>query len=74
MRPISMMLVDGGVAVNLMSYSMFKNLEREYDELVKTNLTLNSVESNLMEARSNISMELTVGSKSLTTVFFIVEV
>jgi hypothetical protein len=75
MRPISMMLVDGGVAVNLMSsYSMFKNLEREYEELVKTNLTLNSVESNLMEARGNISMELTVGSKSLTTVFFIVEV
>jgi hypothetical protein len=74
MSPISMMLVDGGVAVNLMSYSMFKNLEREYDELVKTNLILNSVESNLMDARSNISMELTVGSKSLTTVFFIVEV
>jgi hypothetical protein len=74
MRPISMMLVNGGVAVNLMSYSMFKNLEREYEELVKTNLTLNSVESNLMEARGNISMELTVGSKSLTTVFFIVEV
>jgi hypothetical protein len=37
------MLVDGGVAINLMSYSVFKKLGREYDELVKTNLTLNGV-------------------------------
>jgi hypothetical protein len=35
------MLVDGGAAVNLMSYSMFKKLGREGDELVITNLTLN---------------------------------
>jgi hypothetical protein len=35
------MLVDGGAAVNLMSYSVFKKLEREDDELMKTNLTLN---------------------------------
>jgi hypothetical protein len=37
------MLVDGGAAVNLMSYSVFKNLEREDDELVKTILTLNGM-------------------------------
>jgi hypothetical protein len=30
------MLVDGGTAVNLMLYSMFKKLRREDDELVKT--------------------------------------
>jgi hypothetical protein len=37
------MLVDGGAAINLMSYFVFKKLGRENDELVKTNLTLNSV-------------------------------
>jgi hypothetical protein len=41
--PISIMLVDGGAAVNLMRYSMFKKLGREDGELIKTNLTLNSV-------------------------------
>jgi hypothetical protein len=56
-----------------MPYSIFKNLGREDDELVKTNLTLNGMGGNPMEARGVISMELTVGSKSLTTAFFIVE-
>jgi hypothetical protein len=42
-KPISRMLIDGGAAVNLMSYSIFKKLRREDDELVKTNLTLNGV-------------------------------
>jgi hypothetical protein len=42
-KPISRMLVDDGAAVNLMSYSVFKKLGREDDELVKTNLTLNGV-------------------------------
>jgi hypothetical protein len=73
-KSASRMLVDGGAAVNLMPYTTFKKLGREDDELVKTNLTLNSVEGNPMEARGVISMELTIGSKSLTTTFFIVEV
>jgi hypothetical protein len=42
-KPISRMLVDGGAAVNLMSYSVFKNLGRKDDELVKTNRMLNGV-------------------------------
>jgi hypothetical protein len=73
-RPISRMLIDGGAAVNLMSYSMFKKLGWEEDELMKTNLTLNDIVGNPMEVRGVVSMELTVGRKSLDTVFFIVEV
>jgi hypothetical protein len=49
-KPISRMLVDGGDAVNLMSYSIFKKLGREGDKLMKTNLMLNGVRGNLMEA------------------------
>jgi hypothetical protein len=67
------MLIDGDAVVNLMPYSVFKKLGRKNDEVVKTNLTLNSVRGNLMEARGVISMELIVGSKSLTTAFFVVE-
>jgi hypothetical protein len=67
------MLIDGDAVVNLMPYSVFKKLGRKNDEVVKTNLTLNSVGGNLMEARGVISMELIVGSKSLTTAFFVVE-
>jgi hypothetical protein len=56
-----------------MPYSMFEKLGREDDELMKINLTLNGVEGNPMEARDVISIELTVGSKSLATAFFIIE-
>jgi hypothetical protein len=55
-KPISRMLVDDGVAMNLMSYSIFKKFGKEDDELMKTNLTLNGVRGNLMEARGAISM------------------
>jgi hypothetical protein len=70
------MLIDGDAAVNLMSYSVFRKLERKDDELMMTNLSLNGMGGggNLMEARGVVSMELTVGSKSLATAFFIVEV
>jgi hypothetical protein len=40
-RPISRMLIDGGAAINLMPYCVFKKLGREDDELMKTNLTHN---------------------------------
>jgi hypothetical protein len=68
------MLIDGGVAINLMSYVMFKKLEQADVELVKTNLTLNGVGGNTIEARGIVYMELTIGSKSLAIAFFIVEV
>jgi hypothetical protein len=72
--PISQMLIDDGAAVNMMSYSVIKKLGREDDKLMKTNPTLNGMEGNSMKARGVISMELTIGSKSLATAFFIVEV
>jgi hypothetical protein len=37
------MLVNGGVVVNLMPYSVLKKLRKEDDELMKTNLTLNGM-------------------------------
>jgi hypothetical protein len=68
------MLINGSAAINLMMYSIFKKLGWKDDKLMKTNLMLNGVGGNLMEARDVVSMELTVGSKSLTTAFFIIEV
>jgi hypothetical protein len=39
-KPISRMLVNGGVVVNLIQYSIFKKLGRDDVEFVKTNLML----------------------------------
>jgi hypothetical protein len=73
-KPITRRLINGGTAVNLMLYTVFKNLGWEDDELMETSLMLNGMGGNPMEARGIISMELTVGSKLLATVFFVVEV
>jgi hypothetical protein len=73
-KPIFRMLVDGGAAINLMLYSVFKKLGREDDNLVKTNLMLNGTRGNPMEAQGVVSMELTIGCKSLATAFFIIVV
>jgi hypothetical protein len=68
------MLIDDGASISLVTYTVFKKLGREDNELVKTNLMLNGVLGTPMEARGVISMELTVGSKLLATTFFVVEV
>jgi hypothetical protein len=67
------MFINGGATIHLMPYSIFKKLRRGDDELVKTNLTLNNVGDNPMNARGIVSMELTVWSMSLATAFFIIE-
>jgi hypothetical protein len=73
-KPISWMLVDKGVIVNLMSYSLFKKLRGLDEELIKTNLTVSGVGGGEpMGAKGVVSMELTIGSKSLTTAFFVTE-
>jgi hypothetical protein len=73
-KAVSRMLINSGATINLMSYSIIKKLRREDDELMKTNLTLNGVGDNPMEAQGVISVELTVGSKSLANTFFVTEV
>nr|AAQ56356.1 putative polyprotein [Oryza sativa Japonica Group] len=73
-KPVSRMLLDGGAAVNLMPYSLFKKLGRGDDELKKTNMILNGFNGEPTEAKGIFSEELTVGNKTLPTAFFIVDV
>ena len=74
-RPISRMLVDGGAVVNVMPYSLFRKLGNVDEELVKTNMTLAGVGGeNPIEAKGIASMELTIGSKTIATAFFVAEV
>ena len=74
-RLISRMLVDGGAVVNVMSYSLFRKLGNVDEELVKTNMTLAGVGGeNPIEAKGIASMELTIGSKTIATAFFVAEV
>jgi hypothetical protein len=73
--PVARMLVDGGAVVNLMPYSVFEKLGLDENDLMKTNMVLNGFESKeKTKAKGFMSVELTVGSKTLATAFFIAEV
>ena len=74
-KPISHMLVDGGAIVNLMPYSLYKKLGGQDKDLIKTNMTVSGVGGNEpISAKGVASMELTIGSKTLATAFFVSEV
>jgi hypothetical protein len=70
-RPI---LVDGGASVNILLLSLFKKLGHIESDLKRTNLSLSGFAGDPMEAKGIICKELTVGSKTVPTTFFMVEV
>jgi hypothetical protein len=71
---IAKMLVDGGAAINLMPYSLYRNLGTQDKELVKTNMTFNGVGTDSsIKAKGVTSVELTIGTKTLVA-FFVVDV
>jgi hypothetical protein len=73
--PIAKMLVDGGATVNLMPYSLYRKLGKQDDELVKTNMTLNSVGTDSsIKAKGVTSVELTIGTMILAAAFFVADV
>jgi len=69
------MLVDSGAIVNLMPYSLFKKLGCKDEELIRTNMTITGVGGGApIPSRGIANVELTVGSKTLATAFFVADV
>jgi hypothetical protein len=66
------MLVNTGAAVNILSYSVLRRLGRSAKDLIKTNVTLNDFNGQASEAQGILNVDLTVGSKTVSTSFFIV--
>jgi hypothetical protein len=71
-QPVNKMLVDTGAAVNIMPYSVLRRLGRFIGDLVKTNVTLSDFNGQTSEAQGVLSVDLTMGSKTVPTSFFIV--
>jgi hypothetical protein len=73
--PIAKMLVDGGVTVNLMPYSLYRKLGKQDDKLVKTNMTLSGVGTDIsIKAKGVTSVEITIGTKTLAAAIFVADV
>jgi hypothetical protein len=71
---IGHMLVDGGASINILPLSLFKKLDHVEGDLKHTNLSLIGFAGDPTEAKGIICKELTVGSKTVPTAFFVVDV
>jgi hypothetical protein len=71
-HPVKKMLVDTGATVNIMPYSVLRWLGCSAEDLIKTNITLSDFNGQASEAQGVLNVDLTVGSKTVPTSFFIV--
>jgi hypothetical protein len=71
-QPVNKMLVDTGAAVNIMPYSVLRCLGRSAGDLIKTNVTLSDFNGQTSEAQGILSVDLTVGNKTVPTSFIII--
>jgi hypothetical protein len=71
---VGCMLVDRGASINVLSLIMFEKLGSEESDLKQTNLSFSGFLGEPVETRGIVSKELTVGSKTMPTAFFVVDV
>src|SRR5687767_13493829 len=71
-RPVTRLLVDGGAAVNIMPYAMFRKLGKSDEDLTKTDMMLKDFKGNVFPARGALCVDPTIGCKTLPTTFFII--
>jgi len=71
-QPMTKILVDGGAAINIMPYAVYRKLGKGDQDLTKTDLMLKDFEGNVSPVKGAICVELTIGSKTLPTTFFVI--
>jgi hypothetical protein len=72
--PIGHMLIDGGASINILPLSLLKKLSHVKGDLKRTNLSLSGFAGDPTEAKGIICKEVMVGSKTMPTTFFMVDV
>ena len=72
-KPTGKMLLDGGASINLMPYTTFCKLGKGPGDLIETNMMLKDFGGNISKTRGAMNVELTIGSKTLLTTFFVID-
>jgi hypothetical protein len=71
-QPVSKIFIDGGAAINIMPYVMYRKLGRGDQDLTKTDMMLKDFKGNVSLAKGAVCVELTIGIKTLLTTFFVI--
>jgi hypothetical protein len=69
---ISKILIDEGAAINIMPYVMYQRLGKGDQDFTKTDMMLKDFEGNVSPAKGAVCIELTIGSKTMMTMFFVI--
>ena len=69
---MSKILIDGGAAINIMPYAVYRKLGKGDQDLTKTDMMLKDFEGNVSLVKGAICVELTISSKTLPTTFFVI--
>jgi hypothetical protein len=72
-KPLTKMFVDGGAAVNVKPYTTFRKLVMGPGDLTPTSIILNDFAWNPSDTKGCVHMDLMIGSKTLLTIFFVIE-
>ena len=59
--------------MNVMSMTTFRKIGKIPEELIKTNMTLRNYEGRNSKVNGMTTIEVTIGSKTLPTTFFVIE-
>nr|CAD1840643.1 unnamed protein product [Ananas comosus var. bracteatus] len=72
-RPVGRVMVDRGAMINFIPTSFFKKLGKSEDELKPTDTIMTDFTGSSKQAKGVLMTEITVGSKTLRTTFFVVD-
>ncbi|GKV52448.1 hypothetical protein SLEP1_g59025 [Rubroshorea leprosula] len=70
---LSRVLVDNGAAVNVLPTCMLYKIGKSLDDLVHTEVTISDFTGGVNHSRGVLPVELTVGNRTLMSVFFVVD-
>jgi hypothetical protein len=73
-KPLTKMFVDGEAAVNVIPYTTFRKLGMGPGDFTPTSIILNDFAGNPSDTEGCVHVDLMIGSKTLLTTFFIIEV
>ena len=61
-QPMTKILIDGGAAINIMPYAVYRKLGKGDQDLTKSDMMLKDFEGNVSPVKGAICAELTIGS------------
>ena len=71
--PFKRVLIDGGVAVNMLPYKQMKKMCRCEENLIPTDLTVSSFSGAITRTHGILLLEVDLGSKQIMLAFFVVD-